>query len=255
MASGRVPKLMKSVRTLDSAPYRHVGPLPLGDFGLMIAYQPVVFPVSRAASNRGILARRLQDNRGPAARNAPPVAAVSGFGYNAPDPSPPPKQPLWRVLMSRFIDSKGRFFGKISIVDVLVVLVIVAVGAFIFLRVQGTGSQLVGVRTTFAVEKVRYFTVDAIHIGDQVHDESGSLIGTVVDSTTTATRVESGNSEGLAVGSDSQIYKDVILVVKGNGQKSASGAVRVGGTNLVMGKQLTLRGPLFEVKATIWAID
>ena len=57
------------------------------------------------------------------------------------------------------------------------------------------------------------------------------------------------------MGSDSKIYRDVTIVVKGNGQKSASGAVRVGGTNLVMGKQLTLRGPLFEVKATIWAID
>ena len=82
MASGRVPKLMKSVRTLDSAPYRHVGPLPLGDFGLMIAYQPVVFPVSRAASNRGILARRLQDNRGPAARNAPPAWCKKLFLLN-----------------------------------------------------------------------------------------------------------------------------------------------------------------------------
>jgi len=157
--------------------------------------------------------------------------------------------------MSRFIDSKGRFFGKISIVDVLVVLLIVAVGAFIFLRVQGTGSQLVGVRTTFAVEKVRYFTVDAIHIGDQVHDESGSLIGTVEDRQDKPTQVEFGDLEGLPVGSDSKIYRDVTIVVKGNGQKSASGAVRVGGTNLVMGKQLTLRGPLFEVKATIWAID
>jgi hypothetical protein len=157
--------------------------------------------------------------------------------------------------MNRFVDDKGLFFGKISIVDILVVLLIVAVGVFIFLRAQGTGNQLVGVRTTFAVEKVRSFTVDAIHKGDQVHDESGSLIGTVADRQDKATRVEFGNSEGKAVGSDSDIYRDVTIVVKGNGQKSASGAVRVGGTNLVLGKQLTLKGPLFEVKATILAVE
>ena len=156
--------------------------------------------------------------------------------------------------MSRFIDDRGRFFGKISIIDVLVVLLIVAVGVFIFLRAQGTGNQQVGVRTTFAVEKVRYLTVDAINVGDQVRDESGSLIGTVVDKREKPTQVEFGNSEGLAEGSDSKVFRDVIIEVKGNGQKSPSGAVRVGGTILLVGKLLTLKGPYFEVKGTIWAI-
>lgn len=156
--------------------------------------------------------------------------------------------------MSRFIDDRGRFFGKVSIIDVLVVLLIVAVGVFILLRAQGTGNQLVGVRTTFAVEKVRYLTVDAIHVGDQVHDEAGSFLGTVEDRSVTATQVEFGNSEGLAVGSPSQIYKDVLIMVKGTGQKSSSGVVRVGGTILRVGKPLTLMGPFFEVKATVWDV-
>ena len=156
--------------------------------------------------------------------------------------------------MSRFIDDRGRFFGKISIIDVLVVLLIVAVGVFIFLRAQGTGNQQVGVRTTFAVEKVRYLTVDAINVGDQVHDESGSLIGTVVDKQQKQTLVEFGNSEGRAAGSPSQVFWDVIIEVKGNGQKSSTGAVRVGGTTLLVGKILTLKGPYFEVKGTIWAV-
>jgi hypothetical protein len=156
--------------------------------------------------------------------------------------------------MSRFIDDRGRVFGKVNIIDILVVLLIVAAGVFILLRAQGTGNQLVGVRTTFAVEKVRYLTVDAIHVGDQVRDEAGSLLGIVEDATATPTRVESGNSEGLAVGSDSQIYKDVIIEVKGTGQKAASGAVRVGGTILLVGKLITLKGPYFEVKGTVWAV-
>ena len=112
-----------------------------------------------------------------------------------------------------------------------------------------------GVLTTFTVEKVRYLTVDAIQEGDQVRDEAGSLLGTVVDRSVTATQVEYGNTEGLPVGSDSKIYKDVIIEVKGTGQKSASGVVRVGGTILLVGKLLTLRGPFFEVKGTIWAVE
>ena len=43
-------------------------------------------------------------------------------------------------------------------------------------------------------------------------------------------------------------------MVKGTGQKIGSGAVRVGGTILLVGKLLTLRGPDFEVKATIWNV-
>jgi hypothetical protein len=156
--------------------------------------------------------------------------------------------------MSRFIDDRGRFFGKINIIDVLVVLLVIAVGVFIFVRIQGTGNQVVGVRTTFAVEKVRYLTVDAIQVGDKVHDETGSLIGTVVSRDPQPTQVEFGNGDGKAVGSPSEVYQDVIIEVKGDGQVTSSGNVRIGATNLLVGKLLTLRGPDFEVKATIWAV-
>jgi hypothetical protein len=160
--------------------------------------------------------------------------------------------------MSRLLDDRGRLFGKINIIDILVVLLIVAVGVFIFLRVQGTGTQLVGVRTTFAVEKVRSFTADAIYAkvteGDNVRDESGSLLGTLVSKKVQPSKVEFGDSAGNAVTSESKTFFDVVLEVTGTGQKS-SDTVRVEGTTLAVGKLLTLKGRGFEVKATIWSVE
>ncbi len=45
--------------------------------------------------------------------------------------------------MGRFIDERGRIFGKVNIVDILVILVIVAVVVFAVVRFTGTSSASV----------------------------------------------------------------------------------------------------------------
>jgi|WetSurMetagenome_2_1015567.scaffolds.fasta_scaffold556634_1 hypothetical protein len=157
--------------------------------------------------------------------------------------------------MSRLLDDRGRLFGKINIIDILVVLLVVAVGVFIFLRVQGTGNQKVEVRARFAVEKVRKYTADEIAAeakkGYQVRDDSGSLLGTLASVDVEPSPVEFPDSSGKPTVSPSGLFFDVFIEVKGTGQKLSSHAVRVGGTLLVVGKPITLRGAQFEVKATI----
>ena len=69
------------------------------------------------------------------------------------------------------IDEKGRLFGKLSIIDVLVViaLILLAVG-FLYNRTSQNIRQIIAADTpvyvTFVVEGVRDFSFGAVDIGD-----------------------------------------------------------------------------------------
>ena len=57
--------------------------------------------------------------------------------------------------MSRFLDERGRIFGKVNVVDILVLLVIVAVIVFAVMRLTGSSSVTVPVAVVYTVEEVR----------------------------------------------------------------------------------------------------
>lgn len=89
--------------------------------------------------------------------------------------------------MSKIIDRNGRLFGKISIIDVVVVL-IVALMAFA-LHVKSNdldASKTTGASTpitfTAVAENLPLNVVEAIQVGDSVYDKdraSGGAIGTI----------------------------------------------------------------------------
>ena len=68
--------------------------------------------------------------------------------------------------MSRFLDDRGRLFGKVNIVDLIVLLVIIAVVVFAVVRMTGSSSKTVPVRVTYVVEAVRQATVSALQAKD-----------------------------------------------------------------------------------------
>jgi hypothetical protein len=157
--------------------------------------------------------------------------------------------------MSRLIDDRGRLFGKISLIDLLVLLLIVAVGVFAYGRVRGTAYTQTGILTTLTIEKVKDPTVYVINKGDVVHDDAGSLIGTVVEQPAVVrTPLEFGDLQGNAHESPSQVYWDINVKIKGQGQVSKS-VYRIGGTRLSVGKPLTMLGPRYEVKTTITGVE
>jgi hypothetical protein len=92
------------------------------------------------------------------------------------------------------IDGKGRLFGKVNLLDLVVVLAVVAVVArFGYQKVAAKAvapaSQDKTVQVTFLLGMVQQFTADEMKEGDLVYDsKSGSLLGKV-----TATRKEPAN--------------------------------------------------------------
>ena len=85
--------------------------------------------------------------------------------------------------MSRFLDARGRIFGKVNIVDLIVLIVIVAVVVFALVRTTGDSSTMIPIRVTYTVEEVRQGTVDAItkavQAGATVRDDGGTVLGIV----------------------------------------------------------------------------
>ena len=156
--------------------------------------------------------------------------------------------------MSPVIDDRGRLFGKVSVVDLFVLLLLVALALFAYVRFAGTDTVEGPYRLTLTVEKVRDVTVVQFQEGDTVTDEGGTVLGRIVSPPSgTATPIEVPTWIGDLVLTPSKLYKDVSVIVQGRGNHSSS-TWRVGSLELAVGKILTVRGPGWEVKATIFDV-
>jgi hypothetical protein len=156
--------------------------------------------------------------------------------------------------MGRFLDERGRIFGKVNIVDILVLLVIVAVVIFAVVRFTSVGSESLPLRVTYTVEGVRQATVDAIEksvpINGVVSDDGGTVLGKVELVDSLPTEVEYMTPEGELKAFDSPIFNDVNIVVLGEGSRSDN-TLRIGGVPMVVGRKVVLRGSGFEVQSVI----
>lgn len=152
--------------------------------------------------------------------------------------------------MSRFLDERGRFFGKVNVVDLVVLLVIIAVVVFAVVRTAGGSSTTVPVKITYTVEEVRGATVDALEAGGTVRDDGGTVLGEVVRVSVRPTLEEYMTPAGELKAFESPVFSDVDIVVVGEGRLSAS-TVRIGSVPMRVGKKVTLVGPGFEVQTVI----
>jgi hypothetical protein len=161
------------------------------------------------------------------------------------------------VAMGRILDERGRIFGKVNIVDVLVVLVIIAVVVFAVVRFTGTSSTSVPLKVTYTVEAVREATATAIQdtvaVNGTVRDEGGTVLGNVLGMEARPTQMEYLTPEGELKAFDSPIFSDVDIVVRGDGTKSGE-SWRVGSIPMLVGRKVTLRGGSFEVQSVIMRV-
>jgi len=157
------------------------------------------------------------------------------------------------VAMSRFLHDRGRLFGKVNIVDLIVLLVIIAVVVFAVVRMTGSSSKTVPVRVTYVVEAVRQATVSALQAKGDVTDDGGTGLGKVQDVVVAPTLVEVPTSDGGLKAVESPVFSDVSIVVLGSGRVSGS-TVRIGSVPMRVGKKVTLVGTGYEVQTVIMGV-
>ena len=156
--------------------------------------------------------------------------------------------------MSRILDERGRIFGKVSIIDLLVLLVIIAVVVFAVVRMTGSSSQEAPLRVTYTVEAIRQASVDQLvekaETKGTVSDEGGTVLGKVEEVVVRPSLEEYLTPQGELKAFESPIFKDVDIVVLGQGSVSGS-TIRVGSVPMRVGRKVTLIGAKFEVQSVI----
>ena len=131
----------------------------------------------------------------------------------------------------KLLDENGRLFGKISIVDVLVLLAAVMVVAAVYVKghmPQTGNSALNTVVYQLLVENQPDYVVDAIRMGDQMYDRersTGGSLGEIVH-----IEVTDGYAQGTLVDGTYGMFPteghyNILLTIEGKGLIAADGAV------------------------------
>ena len=152
----------------------------------------------------------------------------------------------------------GKLFGKISIVDIAVVLLIVVLAVGVYLRLSGSVGNFVSGETYECVVKVkgvRDFTVEALKKGGEVYDKTTKeYIGTIQSVTTepaTEPLLMADGSHAMAPVEDRyQAYVTIAFTGKesGDGYYTASNQqISTGGTLILRAKWAECEGTFVDV--------
>lgn len=157
------------------------------------------------------------------------------------------------------IDREGRLFGRVNLVDLVIVLLVVAfAGRLAFswwVQKPAVDQSNPTITFTALVQAVRQPTADAIHVGDVVYDtRSNALLGTV-----TAVRIEAApvleqHEDGTQTERLSKVYKDVYVTIRGTGRSTPT-AVMVGSVQIHIGTPLKFQTRIWGVEGVIWDIQ
>ncbi|MBQ3181590.1 MAG: DUF4330 domain-containing protein [Clostridia bacterium] len=169
------------------------------------------------------------------------------------------------------IDKKGKLFGKISIIDICVILVIIVgiLGAYFTVSTLNSGklsdnsklalnssSPLVSATVTFEVKGVRAMTKDALCEGDEVYEtEDNKFIGTI-------SKVTSKPAESEYIANDGTFYKavipekyDVQIFVDVSGKNTQTGFHTESELQLLYGKEIEIKTPSVKTMPEIVGIE
>ncbi len=126
--------------------------------------------------------------------------------------------------MRKIVDENGRLFGKISVIDLFVILLVVVIGIALYVKynvldVTSTGAQTQPITYTVVINGVRDYTVNALKIGDKVYDKdsSGNSVGTITDISVADARAISEKADGTSVLGYVENCYDVTLTIQADG--------------------------------------
>lgn len=142
------------------------------------------------------------------------------------------------------LDRQGRLFGKVNIIDLLIVLVVIlAVVFFAVKHFDGDVSVSTGeaVRMEFYAEEVPDYSANAVKIGDPLTDDTGNIhLGVVTDVTVAPAVSYATDDQGNVVVSEKPGYSSIRITGEGNGRIYEHGVI-ISGSKYGIGHSFTLR--------------
>ncbi len=126
--------------------------------------------------------------------------------------------------MKKVIDKQGRIFGKISVIDIFVLLIVLALGAALYLKFNvldftNKAAETDTLTYTVTIEGVRQYTVDGLKTGDLLYDvnSSSSAVGTITGIDVADAQKAAETLDGTTVLGRYEGRYDVTLTVTADG--------------------------------------
>lgn len=157
------------------------------------------------------------------------------------------------------IDNKGKLFGKINVIDLLILVLIIGAISFVGYKMTGkveTTGQQEKIEIKLYAEEVTNFVVDEDKIkeGDIVTDVDRNVeVGKI-------TKIEKGpsvswapNSEGKFVSSSREGWSSIIITCESEGEIYENGAI-ISNTKYSVGHSFTVRAGISKIYLRVYDI-
>lgn len=156
------------------------------------------------------------------------------------------------------LDRQGKLFGKINVIDLLLILVVVLAVAFFAVKMLDDGAAVSsgeGIRMEFYAEEVSDFVVESIKVGDTLTDDTGNIyLGKIVDIEVGPSQSYSANEKGEWVLSSREGYSSLRIVGEGSGRLYDHGVI-VSGSKYGIGHSFTLRAGMGKIWLRVSGIE
>lgn len=155
------------------------------------------------------------------------------------------------------IDNKGRIFGLINIIDLLVILVILAVVTRFGTGIHqsSAGSQVKEIEAILYVKEVKDATANVIKVGDTVKEtKTNGVLGKVTDVEVKPSETLVETADGRIVVYPNPVLKDVYITVKGTGSVNEN-AIVLGSNEIRIGTSLQIKTNIYSVTSTVIEIN
>lgn len=122
--------------------------------------------------------------------------------------------------MSKIIDENGRLFGKISIIDIIVIILAIILVCAVFARTSQNKAANVNetmdkITYTFKVENIRQETAESVIAGDKLYDEdSGVCLGTIKKTNINSAHKLAQTADGTYVNGEVSGRSDLEMTVE-----------------------------------------
>lgn len=157
----------------------------------------------------------------------------------------------------KLLDDKGKLFGKVNVIDLLLVFIVFAVVTVVgykFLQPSDVPIAASGDTTaevTFYGNALHPFVVDKIREGDQIRLAStNDVLGEI-------TSVEQGPAELIASDAEGQWIKSEVpgkfkVYISIQGQAvSSRGSLKMAGVPMLAGADMEIKGPNYKIEGLI----
>lgn len=158
------------------------------------------------------------------------------------------------------IDKKGKLFGKISIIDLAVIVVIIAAVIGIGIRFFGGTAKTVKADKTFEyvvkVEGVRDYTVDALKKKGKITDKKYSKeIGEITNVDVDNVNFQSTTADGNIVFVDLPERKTCYVTIRSTGKESDNSYFAGDDSEISAGRQFAIYSKYVDTSGIIQNVD